>query len=442
MLLINPSIASSISQKLDANVLIYGSVNQAGATIRLNAQLIDSKTEEVFKSFQIDGTANKILNMIDSLSVIAKDFLIISKLKKEVSIQMQPLASTNSPDAYRYFIYGNIAFFTKMDYPTALKLYSQAVAIDSNFTWVTLMISFAYFNQGLYEEGKKWSLKAYEKRDQLPMLQKIWTNYVHSLGFETPYESLKYSKQLLEIDDQSPIAYFELGSNYRDLYQNDKAIAEYEKALEIYKKWGSRPIWVANYTELGYVYHRTGQYKKENIIYKKAEQYFPDNADLIYRQAILLLSERDTDAANQYIEKYISLCKDNSASEEAITMSIAEIYTEAGILNKAEEYYRYAILLDPKNLLGINNLAYFLIDNDRDKNEGLDLVEKALLLSPDNYSLLDTKGLGLYKLGKFQEALEILQNSWDLRMKNAIYSHKAYLHLEEAKKAAVSQKNN
>ncbi|NTW18582.1 MAG: hypothetical protein HGA42_02785, partial [Nostocales cyanobacterium W4_Combined_metabat2_030] len=52
--------------------------------------------------------------------------------------------------------------------------------------------------------------------------------------------------------------------------------------------------------------------------------------------------------------------------------------------------------------------------------------------------LLDTKGRGLYKLGKYKEAMEILQKSWDLRMKNAIYDHSAFLHLEEARKAVVS----
>ena len=56
---ITPSVASSISQKLDANVFIYGSINQIGAIIRLNAKLINSETEEVFKSFQIDGTPGK-----------------------------------------------------------------------------------------------------------------------------------------------------------------------------------------------------------------------------------------------------------------------------------------------------------------------------------------------------------------------------------------------
>ena len=84
---ITPSVASTISQKLDANVFIYGSIKQAGAIIRLNAQLIDSKTEEVFKSFQIEGPSReeKIFQIIDSLSMMVKNFLIISKLRKEVN---------------------------------------------------------------------------------------------------------------------------------------------------------------------------------------------------------------------------------------------------------------------------------------------------------------------------------------------------------------------
>jgi len=38
--------------------------------------------------------------------------------------------------------------------------------------------------------------------------------------------------------------------------------------------------------------------------------------------------------------------------------------------------------------------------------------------------------------------MEILQKSWNLRNEKAIYDHEAFLHLEEAKKAVVSQKNN
>jgi uncharacterized protein HemY len=87
----------------------------------------------------------------------------------------------------------------------------------------------------------------------------------------------------------------------------------------------------------------------------------------------------------------------------------------------------------------MNDLAYFLIDKDRNTNEGVQLIDRVLKFRPDNFNFLHTKGWGLYKQGKYQEALEILQNSWDLRREKAVYNHAAFLHLEAAKKAVASQ---
>ena len=123
---ITPSFASAISQKLEANVFIYGSIQQAGFKLRVNAKLIDTKTNEVLKSFEIDGSNNDetIFDISDSLRKKVTDFIIISKLKKEVSPDFQPLAATatTSPEAYRYFIDGNNAF-DKWELPTAEKLF-------------------------------------------------------------------------------------------------------------------------------------------------------------------------------------------------------------------------------------------------------------------------------------------------------------------------------
>ena len=110
------------------------------------------------------------------------------------------------------------------------------------------------------------------------------------------------------------------------------------------------------------------------------------------------------------------------------------------MLDKAEEYFRKALSLEPESLARMNNLGWFLIDTDRNIKEGLEINNKALESSPDNYFYLDCKGWGLFKMGKFQEALVILQKSWDLRMKNAVYSHTPFLHLEAAKKAVARLK--
>ena len=120
--------------------------------------------------------------------------------------------------------------------------------------------------------------------------------------------------------------------------------------------------------------------------------------------------------------------------------SLAEIYSKAGKLKKAEEIYRQALSLEPENPARLNNLAYFLIDNDQNIAEGMELIDKALELGPENFNLQDTKGWGLYKQGKYQEALEILQRSWNSRLQYAIHNPLAYLHLEAAQKAVAGQK--
>ena len=130
---------------------------------------------------------------------------------------------------------------------------------------------------------------------------------------------------------------------------------------------------------------------------------------------------KDMVEANSYIERYISVLKERSTSEATIANDLAEIYSEANILDIAEEYYRQALLIEPENPVRLNALAYFLIDKERNINEGVELIELALKLSSENYNYLYTKGWGFYKQEKYKEALELLQKSWYLRKQYAEY---------------------
>lgn len=181
-----------------------------------------------------------------------------------------------------------------------------------------------------------------------------------------------------------------------------------------------------------------GQHKKEKKLYRKANHDFPDNLSIIRRKAILALYEGKTKKANEYIEKYKSIQKENSQPEATIASNLARIYSEAGNLDKAEEYYREALTLEPEKPGRFNSLAYFLIDNERDIDEGMELINKALENQPDNYNYLDTKGWGLFKQGKYIEALEFLVKADSLK---PIYFYDLYLHFEEAKKAVARERS-
>jgi tetratricopeptide (TPR) repeat protein len=123
-----------------------------------------------------------------------------------------------------------------------------------------------------------------------------------------------------------------------------------------------------------------------------------------------------------------------------IASQIASVLSDIGKKDKAEEYYRKSLFLEPDKPDLMNDLPFLLIDSERNITEGLDFAEIALELKPVNYAYHHAKGWGLYKQGAFQKALEILQKSCDLRREKAVYDHQAYLHLEAAKKAVAGMK--
>ena len=438
-----PSIAKIISKKLEVDIFVSGSINKSGRNSRLNAQVVDLKADEVLKSFQIDGSSDEMLFSIDSLSSMVMNFLVISKLVRELPPYLQSRPLTTSPEAYRCYLQGQSAR-SKRDYETARKMFSKALAIDSNYHHMKLLMSVAFMNEGDYEEARKWSDMAYEKIDQMPVLLKILMNANHAFFHATPAEETAFLEQYLEIDDKFPGTWFDIGLNYGNLLQFDKAIPYYEKALEIFDDIKMKPWWIYYYLELGYAYHETSQYRKEEKLYKKANEDFPDDPSLIWRKAILYLTLRDTSSANKYLRQYRSIYKENAWSEAALERNLGWAYKQANMPDQAEEAFRKSVSLDSNSPWWTYYLAYFLIDHERNIEEGLKLADKTLELSKGEFewTFLDCKGWGLYKKGNYKEALDILQKSWDIRRARAQYDHEAYLHLEAAKKAVANQKNN
>jgi tetratricopeptide (TPR) repeat protein/AraC-like DNA-binding protein len=436
---LTPTLAGKISKNLEANVFVFGSIIKAGNTIRLNAQIINPATTESLKSFLIDGSADEILEMTDSLSVMIRNLLLISILEKTgpAVYHEKILKTAKSPEAYMYYIQGQNAYY-KNDFPLAINWFSEALNADSNLVTAMSKIALAYYNEAQYEHGKQWCQRFYKHIDRLGIKEKLWANVTYALFFKTMNERIYYLRQLLDIDDQNPMVWFNIGDCYFEMEEFEKAIPEFEKALEIFKKWEIKPYWGAFYYELGICYHEIGQFQKEKQLYKKADKDFPDDPGLMDQHAWLQLALGDTVKANFYIEKWTSVRKEESWSDARIAGYMAYIHDRAHLPDKQEKFLRLAYSLEPENTSRINQLAYFLINTSRNISEGLQLTEKVLEIKPDNFNSQMIKGLGLFKLGKYPESFELLQKSWDLRMQKSIYNHKAFKYLEDARKAVAT----
>jgi len=110
-----------------------------------------------------------------------------------------------------------------------------------------------------------------------------------------------------------------------------------------------------------------------------------------------------------------------------IALRIANNYELMDSITVAILWLEQLLTSEPENHVALNNLGYMLIDRDIDVNKGLSLVEKALHHSPEESSYLDSKAWGLYKTGKYEEALKILEGLEASGMK----ANELWLHLSK-----------
>ena len=81
------------------------------------------------------------------------------------------------------------------------------------------------------------------------------------------------------------------------------------------------------------------------------------------------------------------------------------------------------IELKPSNAQALNALGYTLVDRTNRVAEGLVLVERALVLSPDDPFILDSVGWANFRLGKLDEAEKHLRRAMEQRPDPEIAAH-------------------
>jgi len=227
-----------------------------------------------------------------------------------------------------------------------------------------------------------------------------------------------------------------MGLQYNRISRYGKAAEAYEKALEIDRQWGGGWKWSSLYWGLGKTYHEVGNHKREKEIYELGLSILPDNPGIIFNQAICALSLGDTVNANEYIRKYRSIRETEGWEDYWIEYRIGQIYYYAKQFDTAINIYRDLIAKDSQEPWSKLSLGHILINNDINVNEGMEFIEQALEIEPNDLDLLYSKGMGLYKQGHLDEALEFLNKSWDLR---PIYHHDQYLLMKEVEQALANQ---
>jgi tetratricopeptide (TPR) repeat protein len=435
---LSPSFINVLGQKLDTKTLILGNILKAGSKIRINAQLVDAETEEIYKTYQVDGDSeNDLFNLADDLSRKIKNYIEIKKISDQYdSPEFQGNSMTNSSEAFKNYIRGWDAF-KYVELESAVAWFTKAIEEDSTFINAYVFNTYANLMNGRTGSAKYWVNKAYEYRSVLAYEEKLALDQLYAYFYETPHEEIKYLKQMLEIDDLNPMYWHQLGFAYYKLFEYEEAVKSWEQIFRIHEKWGTDYSNPYAYFLMGDALHKLGEHEREKEILALGHRVYPNAIMIQQYQAICAYSQGRIKEAEDILVEYKSIRQNILHCTEAmISSGIGVIYSESDQFEKAEAYYRDAIKQDPDNPYWVYEFAWFLIDKDIDIEEGLELTEGILQQYPEHWPSIDAKGWALYKLGRSEEALNLLKDSWDLRF---AYSHNGYLHIQEVEKAVTRQ---
>jgi tetratricopeptide (TPR) repeat protein len=87
---------------------------------------------------------------------------------------------------------------------------------------------------------------------------------------------------------------------------------------------------------------------------------------------------------------------------------------------EAKAAFRKALEVEPAHAPSLNYLGYMMVEDGGPLDEAVRLIEKALVVDPDNGSYLDSLGWAYFKQGKAAEARKHLERAADLSRSNSV----------------------
>ncbi|MCM2291295.1 tetratricopeptide repeat protein [Allorhizobium sp. BGMRC 0089] len=87
--------------------------------------------------------------------------------------------------------------------------------------------------------------------------------------------------------------------------------------------------------------------------------------------------------------------------------------------DKAEPNFRKALEMNPNQPQVLNYLGYSWVDMNRNLKEGLEMIQKAVELKPDDGYIVDSLGWAYYRMGDYAKAVDELERAVQLKAGDA-----------------------
>lgn len=221
-------------------------------------------------------------------------------------------------------------------------------------------------------------------------------------------------KQILDMGgkDENSVYYY--------LGQLEEARKDSDKALNYYRQVNGGEYDYAAHVRVVYLLYKSGKTEEAQDYLKTIDAQ--NNEQRV--QKMLLGSQllRDTGKPEEAYEMLNQGLKQLPDHPELLyeTAMLAE---QLGKHDVFETMMRKVIEIKSDSAQAYNALGYSMLDRNEHLQEGMELVEKANELEPNDAAIMDSVGWGHYRLGNYAKSLEYLRRAYDVIPDPEIAAH-------------------
>ncbi len=265
-----------IAEALNVGHILEGSVRKAGNTLRITAQLIDTKTDEHMWSQTYDRplTAENIFAIQDEIAAA-----IVAELKGRLSVgETEATDRTANLEAYELYLRAREQMQKRLPetLSKAVRGYKHVIALDPEFAPAFAGLAVTYLLMSEYvgtdqDEAIALARPNVDRALELAPNSAEALTAAASLALDQNklQEVLDFTKRAIAANPNYVLAYHRQGLAYGGLGQNEKALASFQKALEL------DPLSAVLLSNFGYYQESLGNLAGARATHEKNIKYNP-----------------------------------------------------------------------------------------------------------------------------------------------------------------------
>ena len=372
----NISSAADARRQFGVNLVVTGSVQRAGAAVRLVVSLVDAASLRQVGSKVLDEAGGDFAVLQDSA---------VAQLAMLLEVERNPQGQHGAdqehgaaPAAYEAYLKG-LGYMQRYDKPgnlgTAISEFASAIKTDPQFALAHAGLGEAYRVQFRVTKDPRWVQQALQSCNRAIEIDNRLVPAHVTLGLVLDGAgqrdlAIVHFQRALELDPYNPDAIAGMARTYEAMGRLTDAEASFKRAAALRSSYWD-PI-----NSLGAFYFRRARYRDAEVQFRRVLELTPDNAAAYSNLGVVLSKLGDTAGARAMYEKSIALNPTYGAYA-----NLANLYSADGQYSLAVDTYRKALELNDKDYRQWGSLARALELASGSSSEVQRLFERATAMA-------------------------------------------------------------